>query len=139
MSREEVEQSDYERLLAFRNALRRFLHWSGEQAAQAGLTLAQHQLLLAIRGHSESESPSIGDLAESLLLRHHSVVGLIDRAESSGLVNRRRDDLDGRIVRVDLTPDGAKRLALLTSIHLAEINGLAAVLDTFKISSGSDT
>jgi hypothetical protein len=48
------------RLLTFRTGLRRFLHWSGEQAAAAGLTPARHQLLLAIRGHPDPAGPTAG-------------------------------------------------------------------------------
>ncbi|MEO6123629.1 MAG: MarR family transcriptional regulator [Ilumatobacteraceae bacterium] len=138
MSRKRPTQSDYERLLEFRTTLRRFLHWSDEQAERAGLTPAQHQLLLAIRGHSETEAPSIGDIAESLLVRHHSVGGLIDRAEASGLVSRRRDDIDGRIVRVELTHLGSDRLAKLTASHLTEIAQLAGVLAELDLSLGGD-
>jgi hypothetical protein len=36
---------EYQRLLQFRTELRRFLHWSAEQAERAGLTPAQHHLL----------------------------------------------------------------------------------------------
>jgi hypothetical protein len=48
-----LDQAQYERLLRFRTGLRRFLRWSAEQAATAGLTPAQHQLLLAVRGHPD--------------------------------------------------------------------------------------
>ena len=48
--------------------LRRFLRWSEDQAAAAGLTPAQHQLLVAVKGHSGPEAPAIRDLAEYLLL-----------------------------------------------------------------------
>jgi hypothetical protein len=34
-----LDQRDYERLLAFRTGLRRFLYWSGQQAEAAGITL----------------------------------------------------------------------------------------------------
>ena len=70
---------DYERLLAFRTDLRRFLRWSEQEAAAAGVTPAQHQLLLAIRGNPDPSGPTIGDVAEALLLPHHSAVGLVDR------------------------------------------------------------
>jgi DNA-binding MarR family transcriptional regulator len=126
-----ITQSDYEQLLAFRTGLRSFLHWSGLQAEQAGLTPAQHQMLLAIRGFAGSSSPSVGDLAEALLLRHHSVVGLIDRAVQAGLVARHRDETDGRIVRVTLTNQGAERLSALSEIHLDEIRRLATLLNEF--------
>ena len=86
---------------------------------------------------ADIQEPSIGNLAESLLLRHHSVVGLIDRAETCGLVIRRRDDLDGRIVRVALTVSGSERLARLTAIHLTEIARLAAILAKFDVPATS--
>ena len=46
-----------------------------------GLTPAHHQLLLAIKGHPGPEGPKVSELARSLVLRPHSVVGLIDRAQ----------------------------------------------------------
>src|SRR5580658_11090764 len=48
----QLSREDYENLLAFRSSLRRFLHWSETQARGAGLTPAQHQLMLAVKGHS---------------------------------------------------------------------------------------
>ena len=79
-----LTDDDFAELLRFRDALRRFLRWSEDQARAAGLTPAQHQLLLAVRGHDGD--PTIGDVAEHLLLRHHSAVELVDRAERAGLL-----------------------------------------------------
>jgi DNA-binding MarR family transcriptional regulator len=112
---------DYERLLAFRDRLRRFVHWSEQQAFDAGITPAQYQLLLAIRGHPDGP-PTIGDVAEHLLLRHHSVVGLVDRAAQAGLVERHVDAADHRVVRLALTPAGARRLARLAAAHIEELS-----------------
>ena len=78
-----ITTDDYRRLLEVRTALRRFLHWSAEQAEAAGLTAAQHQLLLAVRGHPGDEAPTIGEVANHLLLRHHGAVQLVDRADVS--------------------------------------------------------
>jgi DNA-binding MarR family transcriptional regulator len=117
-------EPDYELLLQFRTGLRRFLHWSEEQAAAAGLTPAQHQLLLAIRGHEGEAGPTIGEVAGYLLLRHHSAVGLVDRAEKAGLVERLEDGGDRRVVRLRLTPLGARLLLQLTATHLEEIQRL---------------
>lgn len=118
----------YRRLLALRIGLRRFAHWSEEQAKAAGLTPAQHQLLLAVRGHEGPSGPSLGDVADALLLRHHSVVGLVDRAEAAGLLRRRRDEADHRVVRLELTPLGEARLAALSALHLEELRRLARQL-----------
>jgi DNA-binding MarR family transcriptional regulator len=102
----QLSSEDYENLLAFRTSLRRFLHWSETQARSAGLTPAQHQLMLAVKGHPGAQGPTIGDLAGYLMLRHHSTVELVDRAEAAGLVGRRGDDGDGRVTRVRLTGEG---------------------------------
>jgi DNA-binding MarR family transcriptional regulator len=112
---------DYQRLLEFRTGLRRFLRWSEEQAAAAGLTPAQHQLLLAVRGHPRPEGPTIGEVADYLLLRHHSAVELVDRTEAAGLVRRIRDGPDHRIVRLQLTDRGASRLEQLAGLHAEEL------------------
>jgi DNA-binding MarR family transcriptional regulator len=123
--RSELADTDYRRLLEFRNGLRRFTHWSEQQARAVGLTPAQHQLLLAIRGDSTERGPTIGDVARSLMLRHHSAVGLVDRAVASGLIERRPDSDDHRIVRLRLTALGARKIRRLSETHLEELQRLA--------------
>jgi DNA-binding MarR family transcriptional regulator len=120
----DLDDSDYQRLLQFRTGLRRFLHWSEQQAAAAGLTAAQHQLLLAIRGHADPRGPTVGDVAASLLLRHHSAVGLVDRAADAGLVARHQDENDHRVVRLRLTSRGSQVLRQLSALHLEELSRL---------------
>jgi len=114
-----LSEADFAELLRFRDGLRRFMRWSEEQARAAGLTPAQHQLLLAIRGHEGD--PTIGDVAAHLLLKHHSTVELIDRAERGGLIRRYSDPDDHRIVRLTLSASGERRLASLSTAHLAEL------------------
>jgi DNA-binding MarR family transcriptional regulator len=126
----ELGQQDYERLLAFRTGLRRFLSWSGQQAEAAGITPAQHQLLLAVRGHPDPRGPTIGEVAGYLLVRHHSAVELIDRAVTAGLVDRQADDEDGRTVRVVLTDRGHERLETLAVSHLEELARLTNRMHT---------
>ena len=121
----DLEDADYRRLLQFRTGLRRFLRWSEEQAEKAGLTPAQHQLLLAVRGHEGTSGPTIGDVAGYLMLRHHSAVGLVDRAVKAGMLERHEDAEDRRIVRLRLTPQGARTLQQLSAAHLEEIKRLA--------------
>jgi DNA-binding MarR family transcriptional regulator len=116
---------DYERLLEFRDGLRHFLRWSEEQAAQVGLTPAQHQLLLAVRGHGGRQEPTVSDVADHLLLRRHSVVGLINRAVAGGLLTRAPDRNDQRVVRLRLTKLGERRVEQLTALHLEELQRLA--------------
>lgn len=120
-----LPDSAYARLLALRTGLRHFERWSAQQAEAAGLTPAQHQLLLAIRGHGDPDGPTVGEVADYLLLRHHSAVGLVDRAEAAGLVRRLRSEADHRVVRLQLTDEGASRLEALSALHLEELERLA--------------
>jgi DNA-binding MarR family transcriptional regulator len=117
-------QRNYEELLGFRTALRRFSRWSEDQARAVGLTPAQHQLLLAIKGHPSATAPTIGELSDYLVSKHHSVVELIDRAVDAGLVERRRDEADQRIVHLILTPLGEERIEELSRLHLEELRNL---------------
>lgn len=124
-----LSAADYRRLMEFRTNLRRFLHWSEAQARDSGLPPAQHQLLLVIKGHLDPRGPTIGEVAECLLLRHHSAVGLVDRAVEAGLVERRGDADDRRIVRLALSDAGQRLLESLSESHLLELDRLA---DTFR-------
>lgn len=123
--RVELPDETYARLLALRTGMRHFERWSEQRARAAGLTPAQHQLLLAIRGHDDPRGPTIGEVADYLLLRHHSAVGLIDRAVAAGLVVRVRTEDDHRVVRLRLTDDGARRLEALSAQHVEELARLA--------------
>lgn len=109
--------------------LRRFLRWSEEQAAGAGLTSTQHQLLVAIKGHPGPRPPAVREVADYLLLQSHSAVGLVDRAEAVGLVRRTPDSDDARVVRVELTDKGDKLVTELTTAHLAKLYELAGTLN----------
>lgn len=129
-----LAEVDYRALARFRRSLRAFLHFSEEAARQAGINPAQHQLLVAIRGADGSEPPSVGDLAETLMLRHHSAVELINRAQGAGLVLRVEDPSDHRRQRVVLTDLGLAKLRELSSRHREELRrfreeGLAALRD----------
>ena len=104
------------------------MRWSEQQAEAAGLTPAQHQLLLAIRGHADPRGPTVGEVADYLLLRHHSAVGLVDRADERRSRDRVRDPEDHRVVRLQLTPKGHKRLETLSALHLEELERLALKL-----------
>jgi DNA-binding MarR family transcriptional regulator len=132
-------QQDFERLLEFRVALRRFRRWSEDQAQAAGLTHVQHQLLVAVKGHAGEKLPSIGDLAGYLLLRPHSTVELVDRAEAIGLVERVPDADDGRVVRVRLTKAGNGIVQQLTRAHLDRLREPATVLSELVTRQGNDS
>lgn len=123
-----VSDREYRLLLTFRTQLRRFLRWSEECARDEGLTAAQHQLLLVVRASATPGGPSIGEAAEELLVRHHTVVGLVDRCESHGWIRRAPDRVDHRVIRLALTRQAHACLDRLSSAHLDELARLRALL-----------
>jgi DNA-binding MarR family transcriptional regulator len=123
-----LTNADFERLAELRYGLRRFLHWSSEQAKRAGVTPTQHQLLLAIRASRDPRGPTVGEIADLLLIRHHSAVGLIDRAQEAGLIERERDPDTQSVVHLRLTDHGASILGTLSAVHMRELAQLAPTM-----------
>ena len=63
-------------------------------------------------------------MAEFLILKHHSVVELVDRAAAGGLLKRSPDPDDGRVVRLRLTAAGRERLERVASVNFRELGHL---------------
>jgi len=118
---ETLNDSDYRALARFRFEIRRFLQFSEEAARLHGLEPQQHQAMLALKGLPEGEAPTMRALAARLLLKHHSVVGLVDRLEKAGLVTRLGDPEDARRVVIRLTRRGEEALRRLSLIHREEL------------------
>ena len=116
-----IEDEDYRALAAYRHALRRFLAFSEMAARDVGLTAQQHQAILAIRGQGAGGQMTIGELADNLLIRHHSAVELVDRLVRADLVVRTEAENDRRRVVVSLTPKAAAILEGLSASHLDEL------------------
>jgi DNA-binding MarR family transcriptional regulator len=85
----------------------------------------------------------VGEVAGYLLLRHHSAVGLADRAEAAGFVTRRQDPDNLSVVRLQLTERGSARLETLSEQHLEELTHLAptmhALWDALESSGDGDS
>jgi DNA-binding MarR family transcriptional regulator len=113
-----VDDAGYAQLAALRAGIRRYLSWAEDRAREHGMTPAQVQLALAVRSHPDPAGPTLTDLAETLLLRHHSVVGLVDRAEQAELVERTRHVERPTRVHVRLTAKGAEVVETLSALHL---------------------
>lgn len=122
-------KKSYEALADFRYALRRFLAFSEQAAGAAGLSPQQYLALLAIKGARERSGLAIGDIAERLMVRHHSAVELVNRLEKNGFVTRARDEDDARRVTVRPTPKAERIMDGLAAAHLQELRGIRPVLE----------
>lgn len=125
-----LTKGDFEALSEFRYRLRRFLNFSEAAARAGGITPQQYLLLLHVKGMPAREWASIGELAERLQAAHHSVVALVSRCEKAGLVERRPNADDRRVVEIHLLPAGETSLAQLAAQHRNELETFA---DIFRI------
>jgi len=119
-----ILKAEYEELAAFRYLLRRFLHFSETAVKSVGMTLHQHEALLAIQGFPGRDYLTMGELAERLQVKHNAAVGLVDRLAAERLVERRAADTDRRQVYVVLTPQGKDLLAQLSAVHRDELQNI---------------
>jgi len=120
---------DYRALAEIRRGMRQFLEFSAVAAEDAGLTPAQHQALLAIKGIPGPVT--VGALADWLGIKPHSAVGLVDRLTRQKLVVRIQDAGDRRRVHLELTPGAERTLAVLSRVHRAELRRFSRVLAPF--------
>ena len=95
---------DYDRLLT---ALRRIIRVTDlnakKLAKETGLTPPQFLILQALDG---AGALSIGAIATEINLSQATVTSIVDRMEARGVVTRRRNEKDRRVVNVDLTTEG---------------------------------
>ncbi len=86
-----------------------------------GLTMAQLRLMYLLLAE---DCRSVGQLAEEMRVRPASVTGLTDRLVDHGLIERRADPADRRLVRVALTPEGRRVLGEIEVASLAYLGGI---------------
>jgi len=122
-----LSNEDYKTLAAFRYALRQFSNFSESAARAAGLTLQQHQALLAIRA-ADDQIMSVGDLSAFLFIQPHSASELVNRLEAADLVSRTPHPLDRRAMALRLTDAASKILATLSLAHRDELLRLRPML-----------
>jgi len=127
----ELDTRDYAQLASFRYALRGFLRFSESAAEREGLTGQHYQAMLILRGWPEEEPVSINDLAQQLLIKHNSAVGLVDRLEKNDLVVREPSAHDRRKVELRLSPHGRRVLARLAAMHRSELQRIGPLMKRF--------
>jgi DNA-binding MarR family transcriptional regulator len=127
-AKDPLTKQDFEALARFRFGIRRYLRFSEETVRSHGVTPQQYQLMLALKGFPGRDWAVVRELADRLQLRHHSVVELVNRAQSQGLVDRTGDPDDARAVRVVLTDQGEQLLGRLSALHREELRRMDAAL-----------
>ena len=73
--------------------------------AERGITMPQVRVLFML---AESGDQSAGDIADTLGVAASTVTGITDRLVRQGLIERREDTADRRVVRLTLTADGRR-------------------------------
>ena len=124
---------DYAQLATFRHALRGFMRFSETAAAEVGLTTQHYHAMLVLRGWPESRRVSINDLAQQLLIKHNSAVGLVDRLALEGLVLREASSSDRRKVELRLTARGREVLAKLAAMHRSQLQRIGPLMKRFFV------
>lgn len=130
-----LSKHDFEALSEFRYQLKKFLRFSEDAAQSEGVTPQQYLLLLHIKGVPGREWANVGELAEKLQSKHHSVVALIDRCEKLSLIERRQSLNDRRQVNIHLLPAGERCLAKLAELHRQELLTLNNIFKVPTINS----
>jgi DNA-binding MarR family transcriptional regulator len=124
----ELTTTEYQALAELRYRIRKFLREGDTVATETGLEPQQYLLLLMIRGIPHGQEATVSNLAERLVLKHHSVVELIDRMEIHGYVRRSRSREDRRSVLVSLLPRGEKLLEQVAQHRIGELRASGAAL-----------
>jgi DNA-binding MarR family transcriptional regulator len=120
--------AEYQALAELRYRIRKFLREGDTVASETGLEPQQYLLLLMVRGIPGGQEATVSNLAERLVLKHHSVVELIDRMEARGYVRRSRSHEDRRSVLVSLLPRGEKLLEQVAQHRVGELRASGAAL-----------
>jgi DNA-binding MarR family transcriptional regulator len=77
--------------------------YSHEVSDKFGITGPQLWVLKTI---FQNENLSLSDLSKRMYLHPSTITGLMDRLEKKGYVARNRDQVDRRVISVQLTPKG---------------------------------
>lgn len=125
-----LSAGQYQSIAAFRHELRRFLAFSETAAADAGLPSQQHQALLVVAGHPGPGAPTIGLVAQQLIVAPHTAAELVARMVTAGLLLKTQGIKDARRQELTLTPRAAALLQTLTAAHLRELIELRHTLAT---------
>ena len=103
----------------------RKLHWLHHPVG--GLRRSEFWVLISLKKAQEDEKPGVrvSDLARRLNVATPTATQVVKRLESTGYVERRRSDKDGRIVHVVLTKKGS---TAVDAVHKNVVSHFDAVV-----------
>jgi DNA-binding MarR family transcriptional regulator len=125
----ESEQAEKlaERLLEVSSALIRAARGAASEGARRDVTMAQMELLRLVRRRPEITAT---EAAAELRLARNTVSTLVGQLKGQGLLERVRDDIDGRVIRLRLLPPAQERMAAWRERRLrattAAVSGLSS-------------
>jgi DNA-binding MarR family transcriptional regulator len=96
------------------------------QQSLAGLSPAQASALGTV---NRLDSPTLGELASAEQVQPPTVTRLVRSLEGAGLVGRKADGVDRRVVRLRITADGRRTLQRIRTLKNAYLNRRLAALD----------
>ncbi|GAB2701377.1 MarR family winged helix-turn-helix transcriptional regulator [Paenibacillus thermoaerophilus] len=119
-------QIAFDLLRAFRQL--RTIRWNGLRAE--GCTPGETILLHTLRRHMRKGSPGMktSEIGRHLRVSTPSVTQMVNVLEARGLVERKADPADRRIVRIALTESGQEEMRKVEQSMLEGVSGLIAYL-----------
>ncbi len=119
------DRYDLRVLRAIRRIIRAADLHSRRLAGQHGVTVPQ---LLCLTKVVESDGITVKEIAEEIFLSASTVVGILDRLEERGWVERERSRTDKRLVHVRPTPPGEALVSQSPSpLHEELVSGLKSL------------
>ena len=117
---------EYRLIASWRSTLRDFFTASKHILKSYRVTSMQYQALVAIRTSDDPAGINMNGLAAYLGVRHNSAVGLVNRLQTQGLVQRLRSDRDRRVAHLRLTSAGEATLRELVEAHREALMSIRA-------------
>ncbi len=126
MTKESLSEIEFEALANLRYRIRKFRQFSADAASRLGLSPAEHQTLLAIKGFGTGGEISVSSLAEKLFLAPDAAMELAEALKARGFLTIIAKPKNRIVVR--LTDRAEELLRRLTPAHLYEIREMAPEL-----------
>ncbi len=103
-----------------------------ESWCKLDMTLAQLKILFII---ISKEATNFRSLARMLEVTPGNVTGIIDRLTEQGLVVRKQDPVDRRVIQIEATEKARDILASLMDFHIKEMVNLLRYMDQDDLDS----